>query len=186
MSRRRAGHGKIGVQGFAAQRAASSTPADSESGDAGSIGSAGHAQARRPRRGVRRGRRRGSACAPPPDRRTAFLSNASIGVLGFTMRSFLRLRLGEMGCVFSRVNTNWRSTSPHSKHPRVWCSKPGPAWCRPAPPASHTFLPRTLSIALQLLPFNAACVVPIPRAFRLSDVQARAASRRAAPPLSYA
>src|SRR5262249_23243029 len=34
-------------------------------------------------------------------------------------------------------------------------------------PASHAFLPRTLSIALQLLPFNAACVVPIPRAFRL-------------------
>jgi len=42
-----AGHGKIGVQGFAAQRAASTTPADSESGDAESIGSAGHAQARR-------------------------------------------------------------------------------------------------------------------------------------------
>src|SRR5215813_4402020 len=34
-------------------------------------------------------------------------------------------------------------------------------------PADVTFLPRTLSIALQLLPFNAACVVPIPRAFRL-------------------
>src|SRR6266478_7147228 len=65
-----AGHGKIGVQGFAAQRAASTT--DSESGDAETIGSAGHAQARRARRGVRRRRRRGSACAPPPDRRTAF------------------------------------------------------------------------------------------------------------------
>src|SRR5262249_17105014 len=63
-----AGHGKIGVQGFAAQRAASTTPTDSESGDAESIGSAGHAQARRARRGVRRRR----ACAPPPDRRTAF------------------------------------------------------------------------------------------------------------------
>jgi hypothetical protein len=34
-------------------------------------------------------------------------------------------------------------------------------------PADVTFLPRTLSIALQLLPFNSACVVPIPRAFRL-------------------
>src|SRR6516162_1870314 len=34
-------------------------------------------------------------------------------------------------------------------------------------PADVTFLPRTLSIALQLLPFNAACVVPIPRAFCL-------------------
>jgi hypothetical protein len=43
---RRAGHGKIGVQGFAAQRAASTTPADSESGDAESIGTAGHAQVR--------------------------------------------------------------------------------------------------------------------------------------------
>jgi len=31
MWRRRARHGKIGVQGFAAQRAASTTPADSES-----------------------------------------------------------------------------------------------------------------------------------------------------------
>src|SRR5262245_52049486 len=70
MARRRAGHGKIGVQGFAAQRAASTTPADSESGDAESIGTAGHAQARRARRGIRRGR--GSARAPPPDRRTAF------------------------------------------------------------------------------------------------------------------
>src|SRR5262249_1182748 len=34
---RRAGHGKIGVQGFTAQRAASATPADSESGDAESM-----------------------------------------------------------------------------------------------------------------------------------------------------
>src|SRR5437899_3431454 len=47
------------------------------------------------------------------------LSNASIGVLGFTMRSFLPLRLG----VFSRVNTNRRSMSPHSKHSSVCCSK---------------------------------------------------------------
>jgi len=38
------------------------------------------AQARRARRGVRRGRRRESACAPPPDRRTAF--NAGIVALG--------------------------------------------------------------------------------------------------------
>jgi len=37
MWRRRARHGKIGVQGFAAQRAASTTPADSESGDAESM-----------------------------------------------------------------------------------------------------------------------------------------------------
>src|SRR5262249_27039915 len=36
---------------------------------------------------------------------------------------------------------------------------------------SHTFLPRTLSIALQLLPFNAACVVPIPLAFRLRTLK---------------
>ncbi len=37
MACRRAGHGKIGVQGFTAQRAASTTPADSESGDAESM-----------------------------------------------------------------------------------------------------------------------------------------------------
>jgi hypothetical protein len=40
MWRRRARHRKIGVQGFAAQRAASTTPADRESDDAESIGSA--------------------------------------------------------------------------------------------------------------------------------------------------
>ena len=47
MWRAAAPDGKIGVQGFVAQRAASTTPTDSESGDAESIGSAGHAQARR-------------------------------------------------------------------------------------------------------------------------------------------
>src|SRR5262249_15153002 len=57
--------------------------------------------------------------------RDRIFSKASIGVLGFRTRSFLRLSLGETGCVFSRVNTNRRSMSPHSEHSSVWCSKPG-------------------------------------------------------------
>jgi hypothetical protein len=113
------------------------------------------------------------------------LSNASIGVLGFTMRSFLRLRLGEMGCVFSRVNTNRRSMSPHSNTPACVARSRGPTWCRLAPPASHTFLPRTLSIASQLLPFNAAYVGPHPSCASFENIQARTASRQGAPPLSH-
>ena len=57
--------------------------------------------------------------------RDRIFSKASIGVLGFRTRSFLRLPLGETGCVFPRVNTNRRSMSPHSEHSSVWCSKPG-------------------------------------------------------------
>src|SRR5262245_22639857 len=84
------------------------------------------------------------------------LSNVSIGVFGLTRRSLLRLLLGEMGSVCSRVNTNRRSMLPHSKHSRVWCSKPGTGMV-----SSSTTWVRYISAAhtkhrIALLPFNAA------------------------------
>src|SRR5215475_8088479 len=72
-----------------------------------------------------------------------------------------------MGWVFSRVNTNRRSMLPHSKHSRVWCSKPGTGMVSSCTTCVTCISAAHISIALQLLPFNAACVVPIPRAFRL-------------------
>src|SRR5215813_5259005 len=113
------------------------------------------------------------------------LSNASIGVRGLTMRSFLRLRFGEMGCVFSRVNTSRRSMSPHSKHSRVWCSKPGTGMvpscttCVTYISAAHT------KHRIATAPFqwgvrrtDASCGL-------FDEVRVRVASKQAAPPLSH-
>src|SRR5262245_58148890 len=113
------------------------------------------------------------------------LSNASIGVLGFTMRSFLRLRLGEMGCVFSRVNTSRRSMSPHSNHSSVWCSKPETnivascIICLTYTSAAH--IKHRIATAL----FQRVMRRTHPSCISFEDVLARTASRQAAPPLSH-
>jgi hypothetical protein len=113
------------------------------------------------------------------------LSNASIGVLGFTMRSFLRLRLGEMGCVFSRVNTNRRSMSPHSKHSSVWCSKPGTGMV-PACTTCVTYISAAhIKHRIATAPFQRGIRRTHPSCTSFEDVQARVASRQAAPPLSH-
>jgi hypothetical protein len=124
-------------------------------------------------------------CAAKAASRLRTLSNASIGVLGFTMRSFLRLRLGEMGCVFSRVNTNRRSMSPHSKHSSVCCSKPGTdmvsacATCVTYISAAH------IKHRIVIAPFQRGIRRPHPSCASFEDIRARTASRQGAPPLFH-
>ena len=113
------------------------------------------------------------------------LSNASIGVLGFTMRCFLSLRLGEMGCVFSRVNTRRRSMSPHSKHSSVWCSKPG-AGMLPSCTTCVTYISAAhIKHRIATAPFQRGMRRTHPSCVSFEDVQASVASRQAAPPLSH-
>src|SRR5262245_53855204 len=101
------------------------------------------------------------------------------------MRSFLRLRFGELGCVFSRVNSSRHSMSPHSKHSRVWCSKPGTGMvsscttCVTYISAAHT------KHRIATAPFqwgvrrtDASCGL-------FDEVRVRVASKQAAPPLSH-
>src|SRR5262249_13001658 len=112
------------------------------------------------------------------------LSNASIGVLGFTMRSFLRLRLGEMSCVFSRVNTSRRSMSPHSKHSSVWCSKPRTGMA-PSCTTCVTYISAAhIKHRIAIAPFQRGVRRTHPSCVSFED-QARVASRQAAPPLSH-
>jgi hypothetical protein len=110
------------------------------------------------------------------------LSNASTGVLGFTMRSFLRLRLGEMGCVFSRVNTNRRSMSPHSKHSSVCCSKPETEMV-PSCTTCVTYISAAhIKHRIATAPFQRSMRRTHPSCASFEDVQAKVASRQAAPP----
>src|SRR6516165_297822 len=90
-----------------------------------------------------------------------------------------------MGWVFSRVNTTRRSMLPHSKHSRVWCSKPGTGMvpscttCVTYISAAHT------KHRIATAPFqwgvrrtDASCV-------SFDEVRVRVASKQAAPPLSH-
>src|SRR5215469_12669780 len=109
------------------------------------------------------------------------LSNASIGVLGLTMRSFLRLRLGEMSCVFSRVNTSRRSMSPHSKHSSVWCSKPRTGMA-PSCTTCVTYISAAhIKHRIAIAPFQRGVRRTHPSCVSFEN-QARVASRQAAPP----
>ena len=124
-------------------------------------------------------------CAARAASRLRTLSNASIGVLGFTMRCFLSLRLGEMGCVFSRVNTRRRSMSPHSKHSSVWCSKPGTGMV-PSCTTCVTYISAAhIKHRIATAPFQRGMRRTHPSCVSFEDVQARVAPRQAAPPLSH-
>jgi len=113
------------------------------------------------------------------------LSNASIGVLGFTMHSFIRLRLGEMGCVFSRVNTSRRSMSPHSKHSSVWCSKLETNMVSSCTTCVTYISAPHIKHRIATAPFQRGMCRTHPSCISFEDVLARVASRQADPPLSH-
>src|SRR5215510_3918174 len=90
-----------------------------------------------------------------------------------------------MGWVFSRVNTNRRSMLPHSKHSRVWYSKPETNMVSSCTTCVTYISAAHIKHRIATAPFQRGMRRTHPSCISFEDVLARTASRQAAPLLSH-